>query len=257
VSEDSSWSLTFENDIAVIDQDDHRANAYTVEGLTRLNELLDTAQGSAGAVVLHGRPGYFSGGFDVRTIKEGGDRFDEMLALGARMFARLLTYPLPVVAACTGHALAAGSLVLLASDVRVGAAGDFKLGLHEVAILSPLPRFLIELARYRLPPIGIEGVLRGMIFDPESARDHGYLDVVVAPESVKETALREARQLMRLRRGVFAGAKFALRGDVAERMLSDLDGDLRLLNSPAEKATKARSQLSSSSAERERQPAPG
>lgn len=251
------WSLETDDGIAVISQDDQRANAYSIEGLTRFNELLDDAETSAGAVVLEGRAGYFSGGFDLQTIKGGGERLDELLALGARTVARLLTYPRPVVAACTGHALAAGSLVLLASDVRVGAAGDFKLGLHEVVIGSPLPRFLVELARYRLTPAGIEGVLRGLTFDPDSARTHGYLDTVVPPEAVGEVARAEARHLMRLRRGVFAGAKTALRGDVAERMLSDLDADLRLLNPRHANADRARAQLSANAAGRARQPMPG
>lgn len=219
--------------------------------------MLDTAESSAGAVVLRGRPGFFSGGFDLQTIKSGGGRLDDLLALGARTFARLLVHPRPIVAACTGHALAAGSLVLLASDVRVGATGDFKLGLHEVVIGSPLPRFLIELARYRLPPSGIEAVLRGETFAPEAAVAQGYLDQVVAPEAVEETALREARHLMRLRRGVFAGAKKALRGEVAERMLSDLDADLRLLNPQHAKADRARALLSSTAAGRAREAVTG
>ena len=212
-----------------------------------------SAQDSARAVVLQGRPGFFSGGFDLQTIKGGGERLDELLALGARTFARLLIYPRPVVAACTGHALAAGALVLLASDVRVGAAGDFKLGLHEVVIGSPLPHFLTELARYRLPATGVEAVLRGETFDPESALPQGYLDVVVSPDEVVETALREARHLMRLRKGVFAGAKKALRGELAERMLADLDADLRLLNPRHAKADEARALLSSTAASRARQ----
>jgi len=242
---DEVWTLTADDDLALIGQDDHRANAYTIDGLNRLNHLLEDARHSARAVVLHGRPGFFSGGFDLRTIKEGGDRLDELLTLGARTFARLLTYPLPVVAACTGHALAAGSLVLLASDVRVGAIGDFKLGLHEVAIGSNLPRFLLELARYRLTPSGVEAVLRGQVFDPAAARTHGYLDQVVPPDAIIVAACAEARQLMRLRRGVFAGAKRALRGHIAEAMLADLEGDLRLLNPRDAKADRARERLSS------------
>ena len=258
MTEHEAWSLTSSDDgIAVIGLDDGRANAYSIEGLTRFNELLDIAESSAGAVVLRGRPGYFSGGFDLKTIKGGGDRLDDLLALGARTFARLLIYPRPIVAACTGHALAAGGLVLLASDVRVGAAGDFKLGLHEVAIGSPLPRFLVELARYRLQPTGIEAVLRGHTFGPETARAHGYLDAVVSPDEVEDSALKEARHLMRLRRGVFAGAKKALRGDVAERMLADLDADLRLLNPRNAKADQDRESLSANAADRARQPVPG
>ena len=254
MTESEPWSLTASEDgIAVIGLDDGRANAYSIEGLTRFNELLDTAETSAGAVVLRGRPGYFSGGFDLKTIKVGGDRLDDLLAAGARTFARLLVYPRPIVAACTGHALAAGGLVLLASDIRIGAAGDFKLGLHEVAIGSQLPRFLVELARYRLPPTGIEAVLRGETFGPETAQAYGYLDAVVSPDDVEDAALKEARRLMRLRRGVFAGAKKALRGDVAERMLADLDADLRLLNPRDRKADLARESLSANAARRAHQ----
>ena len=80
----------------------------------------------------------------------------ELVTGGAELLMRIFTYPMPVVCACTGHALAMGSLVLLAADVRIGAAGDFKLGLNEVAIGMGLPIFATELARYRLTPVGLQ-----------------------------------------------------------------------------------------------------
>ena len=40
-----------------------------------------------------------------------------------------------------------GAILLFTSDVRIGAEGTFKIGLNEVAIGMPVPRFAVELGR--------------------------------------------------------------------------------------------------------------
>ena len=62
---------------------------------------------------------------------------------------RLYTLPMPLVVACTGHALAGGALLVLTGDVRVAARGAFRIGLNEVQLGLPLPILAVELARYR------------------------------------------------------------------------------------------------------------
>ncbi len=91
----------------------------------------------------------------------GPESMRSLVAAGGRFVAKLLLEPLPVVAACTGHALAAGALVLLAADHRIGAAGDWKIGLNEVAIGMPLPVWAVELARYRMPPSEFDHIVLG------------------------------------------------------------------------------------------------
>ena len=147
---------------------------------------------------------------------------------------RLYQFPLPVVAACTGHALAAGALLLLASDARIGARGDFKIGLNEVAIGLRLPIFAIELARDRLSKRHfMAATIEGRVYRPEPACDAGYLDRLVEPEAVLETALNEARQRAELPTGALAGTKLLVREKTARYIEETLAEDMNEVAPPS------------------------
>jgi enoyl-CoA hydratase len=85
--------------------------------------------------------------------------------------------PVPVLAACTGHALAAGALLLLAADYRIGEPGQYTLGLNETRIGIALPQFAVDMARVRLSTNRlVAATLCASIVGPEEACDYGYLD---------------------------------------------------------------------------------
>jgi hypothetical protein len=95
-----------------------------------LNACLDRAEREAKAVILAGRPQRFSGGFDLKLM--AASPREEVTALvksGGRLaMPNSSGFPLPVVAACTGHCIAMGVFLLLGCDFRLGAAGPFKIG---------------------------------------------------------------------------------------------------------------------------------
>ncbi len=152
---------------------------------------------------------------------------------GARWLLRLYGFGVPTVAACTGHALAAGVLTLLSCDVRVGADVPAKIGLNEVAIGMALPKFAVELARERVPHhlLG-EATLGARIFDPAAAVGAGYLDRVVPADDLLPTALAEAERLATLRTGAYALTKRNLRQAVIEAQLAVVQADLDSVGMP-------------------------
>ena len=229
-------SVTFaiQDQVAVITFDDGKANVYTHEVLEQLAEALDQAEGDpdARAVLLVGRPGRFSAGFDLATMTASDEAMRSLVAAGARFVTRLLLEPLPVVAACTGHALAAGALVLMAADHRIGAAGTWQIGLNEVGIGMRLPVWAVELARYRMPPARFDRIILGAIGGPEDACATGLLDRVVTPEELLEEATATAMRLAGLRTQAVADTKSLARADVARRMLEGMDADLASLSAP-------------------------
>jgi enoyl-CoA hydratase len=219
---------------AVITFDDGKANVYSHDVLDRLGDALDQAEADpdARAVLLVGRPGRFSAGFDLATMTESPAAMQGLVAAGGRFVARLLLAPLPVVAACTGHALAAGALVLLAADHRLGAAGDWRIGLNEVAIGMTLPVWAVELARYRMPPGQFDRIVLGEIGGPDEACAAGFLDRVVAPDELLGAATSTAVRLAELRSAAVAGTKTRARAGVARRMLDGMEADLEGLSLP-------------------------
>jgi enoyl-CoA hydratase len=119
-----------------------------------------------------------------------------------------------------------GGFLLLACDLRVGAAGDFKLGLNEVAIGLAVPRFGIALAQHRLaPPYADRCLLTGALLDPDEARVAGFLDRVVAPERLRDEAAAATGALAAVDRAAHATTKLHVR----ERVLAGVrDGIERI-----------------------------
>lgn len=227
-------SYEVHNKVAVVTYDDGKANVYTTEALEELNSALDRSEADpeVTAMLLVGRPARFSAGFDLATMTSSEASMRALVAAGGRFTARLLLHPMPVVAACTGHALAAGALVLLAADRRIGVTGPYKIGLNEVAIGMPLPRWAVELARFRMPACQFNRIILGEIGGPQDAVAAGFLDEVVAEDSLMDVAGAEAHRLAELRRGAVSGTKERARRTVADRMLDRMDEDLTSVGSP-------------------------
>jgi enoyl-CoA hydratase len=205
--------------IAVLHMDDGKANALSHSAIAELGAALDRAEQEADALVWIGRPGRFSAGFDLSVMRSGGEAVGALVVAGAELFAQMLAHPKPIVAACSGHALAAGALALLASDRRIGTHGDFKIGLNEVAIGMTLPHFGVEMAQARLSKRHFaRAVAQAEIYSPEGAVDAGYLDLSVAAEDLLETAVGEATRLSTLSGPAFAATKQRVFGDLAERV---------------------------------------
>ena len=230
-------SVTYEvrDHVAIVTFDDGKANSLGFEALAELNGALDRAgeDPDARAVLLVGRPGRFSAGFDLKTMTAGGDAMRDLVVEGGRFVARLLLEPRPVVAACTGHALAAGALVLLAADHRIGIEGEWKIGLNEVSIGMALPKWAVELARYRLHPSEFDWrVVLGQVCDPAEAVRAGFLDRIVAPDVLLAEAGAAASAMASLRTGAVEGTKRRARGPVAAAMLDGMIEDLADISAP-------------------------
>ena len=143
--------LTIEDGVAVVRLDDGKANAVSHVLIDQVHAALDTAQADATAVAFIGREGRFSAGFDLTVMTQGADATRGLVKAGGELLMRVYTHPQPTVAAVTGHALAAGALLCLASDSRIGSADlPAKIGLNETAIGMGLPWYGIRLGEARL-----------------------------------------------------------------------------------------------------------
>ena len=212
--------------VALVTMDDGKANGFGLDMIAAVQACLDRAAKEAQAVVLTGRAGVLSGGFDLKVIR-GGDpeAVSAMIDAGARLMMRLYGLPQPLVIAATGHAVALGAFCLLTGDHRIGAGGDFRIGLNEVAIGMSLPPFGLMLANQRLSRRHLaRATLGATLFSPQAAKDAGFLDEVAAPAELREAALAAARQLASLDGVAFAAVKSSLRGPAIAAVLAELDG---------------------------------
>ncbi len=223
-------SYTVEENIAVVRMDDGKANALSLNMLDSLIEAVERAEKEAGSIVLTGRPERFCAGFDLRVMMSGPDAAMALLRRGADMLMKLYGAPLPLVIACTGHALAGGALMLLTGDVRIGAVGAFRIGLNEVSIGMPVPVLAMELARDRIVPAELtRATLFAQIYGPEEAARVGYLDVAVPESELLARAKAEATRLAGFSRPPYAATKERLRGKTIAHILGTIDSDMREL----------------------------
>ena len=185
--------------VATITMDDGKVNALSLRMLQTLGEALDRAETDRAIVVLTGRPGIFSAGFDLQTLRAGGADAVQMLKAGFELAERLLSFPTPVVVVCSGHAIAMGSFLVLSADYRVGVSGDFRITANEVAIGLTMPRAAIEICRQRLAPAQFNrAVLLAEVFSPEDAVKAGFLDQVVGPAELSTASAAAAQRLAAL-----------------------------------------------------------
>ncbi len=212
---------------AVIRLDDGKANGISPAVIDSLHGMLDQAGNEATAVLLVGREGCFSGGFDLGVMRSGPENVRSLVKAGAELFLRVVEYPLPVVIGCTGHAVAAGAIALLAADARIGARGDFKIGLSEVAIGMRLPIFAFEFARQRLSRRHfVRATTQAELYMPEEAVDAGYLDSTADPQSLFDAALAEAKRLGELPQPAFRDTKASVHETAIRSMRETLAADM-------------------------------
>ena len=208
-----------DNQIATITMDDGKANALSPILIEQLNNAFDQAKKDQAIVILTGREGKFSAGFDLKIMNEAGPAREQLVQSGAKLAQRLMLFPKPIIMACSGHCLAMGALLLLVADHRIGYKGPFKIGLNEVAIGLTMPRFGVELAFSRLNKSHLfRSVVNAEIFSSEEAVSAGFLDSTIEPEALLEHAKQVALGLSKLDMTAYYETKIRLREKTSKKL---------------------------------------
>jgi enoyl-CoA hydratase len=216
--------------IAHVTIDNGKANALHPDVIAGLGEALtraeDAGEEEVGALLLTATPGMFSGGFDLKIMRSGPEAAGKLVTDGGELIARMYGSQMPVVVACTGHAIAAGALLLFGADARIGARGEFRIGLIETQIGMVLPRWAVELSRERLSKRHFQHATVGArIYDPDGAADAGFLDRVVPAEALMEAAVTEAKYWAELPRAAYRGQVRMARADALGRLAEAIAAD--------------------------------
>jgi len=205
--------------VATMVLDNGKANAISYELIKQINQCLDRAEADQAPVVMTSKGKIFSAGYDLQVMNQGMQAAMGLVNLGSELSRRLLSFPHPVVAACNGHAMAKGAFLLLSADMRIGIKGPYKIGLNEVAIGLALHHAGIAIAEYRLSPNYFQrSVLCAEIFNPEDARQAGFLDIVVEESQLLSSAHSIALQLKGLNTAAFKDTKLKVRACFLARL---------------------------------------
>lgn len=213
--------------VATITMDDGKVNALSPRMLHEVNAALDRAAADEAMVVLAGRDGVFSAGFDLGVLRGGGPAAAvALMRSGFELAARVLAFPAPVVAACTGHAIAMGSFLLLSVDYRIGVQGPFRIMANEVAIGLTVPHAAIEICAHRLTPAEFSrAVTLAQAYSPDEAARAGFLDQVTGAGQLAEAVAAATSQFARLDRAAHVATKLRARRSLLASVAAAIEAD--------------------------------
>ena len=220
-------TYSLNDNVATITMDDGKANALSTELIAQLNVAFDKAENDKAVVVLTGREGVFSGGFNLKEMQAGQTQAMALTAKGSNLARRILAFPTPVIALATGHTIAMGAFLMLACDYRMIAEGDFKVGLNETLIGMTMHNFGIELARYRLANNYFNRcVINAEIFEPKGAIDAGFIDRIVPKEQLSSAAAMAGKMFGQLDKTAFRNTKLRSRKAIFATLDQAIEDDL-------------------------------
>ena len=198
--------LTRYDDVFVLrmDNGENRFNPTSIGEIeTALDEVMSTQAGgeSPCALVTTGTGKFFSNGIDLDWMLGGRDDLmvdDPMAFIGdmSRMWARVMSLPIPTVAAVNGHAFAGGAMFSLAHDHVLMRADRGYWSVNEVLLRMRLTPGMQAILSGRLTlPTARRAILTGHRFDGPAALDAGIADALHDEEALLPQAIELAQSL--------------------------------------------------------------
>lgn len=222
-------SYELDDGVATLTLDNGKVNAVSPDVITAFHSALDRAEADQAIVVITGKPGILSGGYDLKVMQSGIQNAIDLVTAGSQLARRMLSHPFPIIVACPGHAVAEGAFLLLSADYRIGVDGPYRIGLNEVQIGMTMHHVGIEVARDRLRKSYFNrAVINAEIFAPQEAVRAGFLDAVVAEDQLMPAAKATAEQMKKLNMTAHANTKLKARA----QLLTTLEASIELDKKP-------------------------
>ena len=222
---DQLATLTTEGDVSIITLDDGKANVFSSAMSSTINQLLDEVPNDKGALLITGRQGLLSGGFDLKTMT-GGEAKDiiEMTVNGFKLLARIYGFSRPVVVASSGHAIALGAFLLCCADYRVGAKGKYLVQANEHRNNMSIPIPILEISKSRISKRHWHrAILNAEAYPIDQSVEAGYLDEVVDEGDLMKRAMEVAADLATLGHPHYQMTKDLDQKDILERINAGIE----------------------------------
>lgn len=222
---DSIATLSKENDISIIKLDDGKANAFSYDMLSQVNDLLKKVPRDSGALVITGREGLFSGGFDLKTLATGDmEKITKMVQLGYRLLLELFSFDRPIVAAVSGHSIALGLFVTCSADYRIAIDGKYVCQANEVRNNMDIPTQIMEIIRARVnKKYFYSAVYHSDAYSVQDSIEVGYIDEVVSEDQFMKRVMEKAKELATLPHPFYANTKKTAQDDVRRKIADAID----------------------------------
>lgn len=202
---------------------ENRWNTTFVRAFADTLDEVAESTGAAALVTTSASDKFFSNGLDLDWVRDpaaypaAGDRApfaDEFM----KLMARIITFPIPTVAAINGHAFGAGFMLALCHDVRVMRADRGFVCANEMQLGLAIPAPELALFRHKLPVNAFfETVQLARRWTGPEALAAGIVQATAGFDEVPASAGRRAAELAPLgaNRKLYGGQKEAIFGENA------------------------------------------
>ena len=218
-------TLSQENNVSIIRLDDGKANAFSYEMLSRFNELLAEVPRDSGSLIITGRDGLFSGGFDLKTLATGDmEKIRKMVILGYKTLLDLYGFDRPIIAAVSGHSIALGLFVTCCADYRIAIDGQYICQANEVRNNMDIPTQIMEILKARVNKnYFYPAVYHSDAYSMKDSIAVGYIDEVVSEDNFMERVMQKAEELSSLPHPFYANTKHFAQGDVIQKITDAIE----------------------------------
>ncbi|KAH7106534.1 ClpP/crotonase [Auriculariales sp. MPI-PUGE-AT-0066] len=161
------------------------------ESTAKLRKAKDEKAGAGSLIITGQQEKFFSNGFELEDIQIPWF----IRAYYNPIIIRLLSFPIPVVAALNGHTFAAGFCLAMACDYRVMKSQKAWASMNEIHFGAPLPRGFVKLFNEKAANANLvrKVFLEGHRFTAQELIKEGLIDEVVEGDATK---VREAAQAL-------------------------------------------------------------
>jgi enoyl-CoA hydratase/carnithine racemase len=165
-------------------------NRFSVDWLTFVENALDQVVASPAPLVTVAEGKFYSNGLDLEWVMANLDDLQTYTSRVQALLARVLTLPVPTVAAVSGHAFGAGAMLATAHDWRVMRADRGYFCFPEVDINIPFTPGMAALIQAKLTPrAAVTTMTTGHRFTGPAALETGLVDDIADEADLLATAI--------------------------------------------------------------------
>jgi enoyl-CoA hydratase len=215
--------------IARITMDDGKANAMDFAFFEEMEAALDRVEGDgAKMLIITGRSGFFSGGLNIKLMPSlSPTELNRLAESLARTILRVFAFPLPTIAACSGHAVAGGAMLSFSCDGRFVVDGPFRIQMNEILVGIPFPSWMLLIGRSAVPVRYLaDTFLHARSYSPTEAVDCGLFHGLIKEEDPVTYAKVQGQQLNNLNLSAYKTSKKRLREEDVKAVLELLKNEV-------------------------------
>lgn len=196
-------------------------NRFSPTWIDAVDEALDAVVADPAPLITTGSSKFYSNGLDLEWLGDHPDELGSYVAKVQALFARILTLPVPTVAAVNGHAFGAGAMIAMAHDWRVMRADRGFFCFPEVDIHIPFTPGMAALVQAKVTPrAAVDAMTTGRRFAGPDAVAAGLVDATADEAGLVDAAIGFVAGLSGKDAGTLGAIKSVMYAD-ALRLLVD------------------------------------